>query len=130
MNATTASTHTNVGEAPPGYNQGWVTHTVHWHAFESLSAERDEFVASPEFMLLGNQWRMRLYPGGSASAAEGMVSLGLWNKSDKAIEIDYGFSVNDENGKQVIYEHSDGPVNFAPVGITPRDFILRHVYHY
>jgi len=36
--------------------------------------------------------------------------------SDKSIEIDFGFSVNDENGKQVVYERSDTPDHFAPVG--------------
>jgi len=112
---TIASTHTHVGTSPPGY-QGWVTHTVHWHGFPSLSTVRGEFVDSPEFMLLGNQWYLGMYPGGDGGAAERMVSLGLWNKSNKAIEIDYGFSVNDGNGKQVVYKQSPGPRNFAPMG--------------
>jgi hypothetical protein len=30
--------------------------------------------------------------------------------SSKAIEIDYGFSINDDNGKQVAYEN-DQPVH-------------------
>jgi hypothetical protein len=110
MNAP-ASTHTHVGAAPPGYNQGWMTHTVHWHGFESLSALRGEFVWSPEFMLLGNQWRLEICPGGTSNAAEGMVTTFLANRSDKAIDIYFCFSVNDENGKQVAYE-----VNFAPMG--------------
>jgi len=118
MNAPiTASAHTHVGTAPPGYNQQeWVTHTVHWHDFPSLSLEQDESVDSPEFMLLGNQWRVELSPGGHASAVEGRVSLYLSNMSDKAIDIQFGFSVNDENGKQVYVERSATPHNFAPVG--------------
>jgi predicted amino acid-binding ACT domain protein len=67
-------------------------------------------------MLLGNPWRLQIYPGGHATAAEGMVSLGLVNKSDKSIEIDYGFSVNYGIGKQVAYKQSDGPYNFDPEG--------------
>jgi hypothetical protein len=98
----------------------WVTHTVHVHGFGSLPSEQDEFVDSPEFMLLGNPWRLRVYPGGSAGEKEGRVSIGLWNHSDKAIEIHYGFSINDEDGKQVAYRISydrlDDPDRFAPMG--------------
>jgi hypothetical protein len=41
-----------------------------------------------------------------------MVSLELSNMSDKAVDIDFGFSVNDGNGKQVAYERSTSPCNF------------------
>jgi hypothetical protein len=76
-------------------------------------------------MLLGNEWRLQIYPGGVAAAAEGMVSLGLDNMSNNAIEIDYGFSVNDGNGKQVAYERSTGPRNFEPVGtVSPEGTAL------
>jgi hypothetical protein len=67
-------------------------------------------------MLLGNPWCLEIYPGGYSDAEEGMTSLYLANMSDNAIEIDYGFSVNDGNGKQVAYDRIDGPFNFAPVG--------------
>ena len=109
---------THVGTAPPGYNHSWVTHTVHYHGFSDLSTERGARFDSPEFMLLGNQWRLEIYPGGDATAAEGMTPLYLWNMSDKSIEIDLGFSVNDENGKQVAYKQTATPFNFAPVGTT------------
>ena len=75
----TASAHTHMGTPPPGYDEEWMTHTIHVHGFASLSTERGESVASPEFML----------PGGHANAAEGMTSLGLCNNSDKAIDIDF-----------------------------------------
>jgi len=115
---TTASAHTHMGTPPPGYDEDWVTHTIHCHGFASLSAaEEGESVDSPDFMLLGNQWRMQIYPGGDTAAAEGMTSLFLYNKSNKAIEIDYGFSVNDGRGKRVAYKRSGAtPRNFAPVG--------------
>jgi hypothetical protein len=67
-------------------------------------------VKSPTFEGFGNQWRLKLYPGGDTTAVEGMMSLFLQNMSDKAIEIDFGFSVNDGNGKQVVYK--DHPVRF------------------
>ena len=70
-----------MGTPPPGYDEEWVTHTVHWHGFASLSAaEEGESVDSLEFMLLGNQWRMQIYPGGDEDAAEGRVSTFLWNR--------------------------------------------------
>ena len=40
-----------------------------------------------------------LNPGGHGDSAEGMANLYLWNKSDKAIDIDFGFSVIDVNGQ-------------------------------
>jgi hypothetical protein len=68
-------------------------------------------------MLLGNPWRLAIFPGGVDAAVDGMVNLYLYNESEKAIDIHYSFSVNDGNGKQVVFKRSDGrPVNFAPVG--------------
>jgi hypothetical protein len=129
-----ASSHTHVGTAPPGYQNEWVTHTVHWHGFESLSSERDEYIPSPEFMLVGNQWYLELYPGGDDDAAEEMASLYLENMSNKSIEVEYGFSVNDGNGKQVAYKQSPFTRNFAPVDtddISRRDGqILRSAQSY
>jgi hypothetical protein len=58
-----------------------------------------------------------MYPGGYGDdAEEGMVTLCLWSMSNKAIEIYFGFNVNDGNGKQVAYQRSTGPRNFGPVG--------------
>jgi hypothetical protein len=107
-----------MGPPPGGYHEEeWVTHTVHCHGFERLPSARGEFEDSPEFMLLGNPLRLQMYPGGSANADEGMVSIYLQNMSDKAIDdIDFGFSVNDGNGKLVAYERTPSPCNFCPVG--------------
>ena len=112
----TASSHTHMGTPLPGYQNEWVIHTVHVHDFASLLTVRGVYVDSPEFMLLGNPWRLGLFPGGHVNAAEGMVTLDLCNMSNKSIDIGYGFSVNDKNGKQVAYEQSNGPFNFAPGG--------------
>jgi hypothetical protein len=64
-----------------------MTHTVHWHGFGGLPSEQGEFVDSPDFMLLENEWHLAIFPGGSANAVKEW-SLYLWKKSDKAIEID------------------------------------------
>ena len=60
MNAPTTSVH--IGTPPNGY-QEWTSTKVHVHGFADLSAMRGTPV-SPEFMALGNPWRLRLYPGG------------------------------------------------------------------
>jgi hypothetical protein len=118
MSAVTASAHTHIGTPPPGYHQEWVTHTVHVHGFAGLPSERDEYADSPEFMLLGNPWSLMIFHGGDSIAADGMVSLYLDNMSDKDIEVDFAFSVNDGNGKQLAYKRSVGPNNFSPKGIA------------
>ena len=86
-----------------------------FHGFASLSTERGKSVESPEFNGLGNQWRLKLHPGGDEDAAEGMVSVYLWNRSNKAIEIDFGFSVDDGNGNLVAYKGTTTPNNFDPM---------------
>jgi hypothetical protein len=67
-------------------------------------------------MQLGNLWRLRVFPGGCDDAGDGMVTLDLYNESNKAIEIEYGFIIIDGSGKQVAYKRSAGPSNFGPVG--------------
>jgi hypothetical protein len=49
-------------------------------------------------MLLGNQWLLAIYPGGNEHADEGMVSLFLWNMSEKSIDIDFGSVTTIERG--------------------------------
>jgi hypothetical protein len=63
-------------------------------------------------MLLGDEWSLAVYPGGDETAEEGLVSLDLYNMSDKAIEVDVCFGVIDGNGKQVAYKR--GPFIFDP----------------
>jgi hypothetical protein len=43
-----------------------------------------------------------LFPGGDRVALEGLASLYLFNMSNKAIKLDFRFSVNDSDGKQVL----------------------------
>ena len=119
MNApTTASSHTHMGTPPPGYHQEWAKHTVHCHGFANLSAERGARVYSPEFMLLWNQLRLEICPGGDASSDVGMVSLYLNNRSDEVIDVDFGFGVNNGNGKQVEHNRSARLYHFDPVGVA------------
>jgi hypothetical protein len=117
MNATptiASSSHTHVGTPPLDYHEEWETHIVHYHGFASLSTERNQYVESPEFMLLGNEWSLAVYPGGSRHAAEGMTSIFLWNMSSTGITIEYGFSINDGKGKQVAYKRLATPDYLGP----------------
>ena len=46
---------------------------------------------------------MRLHPGGRGDSAKGIATLDLINRSNKAIDIEFRFSVIDRNGKQVAF---------------------------
>jgi len=113
MNASPTAASVHVGTPPPDFN-GWTTTKVYVHGFANLSAVRNVPVASPEFIALGNPWRLMLYPGGVVR--EGWVAIYLRNWSNESIDVNVGFSINDGNGKQVVYEQSPGPRNFAPMG--------------
>jgi len=114
MNAPTlASVH--LGTPPQGY-QEWATTKVHVHGFADLSAERNVPVDSSEFMAVGNPWRLRLYPGGDANSREGWVAIYLCNCSNKSIDMNFGFSINDGNGNQIANGQTVNPITFGPVG--------------
>jgi hypothetical protein len=61
---------------------------------------------------------LQINPGGCGEAAEGMVCIYIYNRSNKAIDIHFGFSVNDENGKQVAHDQSDNPEHFDSVAVS------------
>ena len=107
--------------------------TVHVHGFPKLSSVRNEFVDSPEFMLLGNQWGVWSYFHVDAMMQpKEMVSLYLCNMSNKVIKMKFGFSVNHgNNGKQVACTNNRPLQNILVLwALTPEpgDFqILRNV---
>jgi hypothetical protein len=131
-----ASSNTHVGRAPPGYNQKFMTHTLHFHDFSSLSTVRGEFVKSPEFMLLDNQWSVEMYPGGDKEemypGGDEEGSIYLQNMSNNAIDVEYGFSVKYGGGKQLVYQsthHTFDPANSTGlsswgVGVAKRSVLL------
>jgi hypothetical protein len=108
-------TSVHVGTPPKGY-QEWMTTKVHIHGFADLSAERGAFVNSPEFIALGNPWRLKLHPGGRNSSKTGWVSIKLVNRSNKSIDMNFGFSIKDGKGKQVVNMQTSTPIPFDPVG--------------
>ena len=61
--------------------------TFHFHDFENLSTPKGEFIWSPDFSLVGHEWRIQLFPRGCRRATEGMLSVQLWNASPKSITL-------------------------------------------
>jgi hypothetical protein len=114
MNAPRVET-VHLGTPPQGY-QEWTTTKVHVHGFVGLSTERDVPVYSPEFMALGNPWRLKLYPGGDANNRTGLVGMYLVNQSNESIDMKVGFSIKDGKGKQVAKKQTSGYTTFDLVG--------------
>jgi hypothetical protein len=104
-----------VGTPPTGY-QEWTTTKVHVHGFADLSAVRNVPVDSSEFMALGNPWYLALYPGGRVHSETGWVAIYLQNRSSKSIDMNFGFSINDGNGKQIVSIQTSTPFTFDPRG--------------
>ena len=93
----------------------WKTTAVRFHGFANLSTTRGEYVASPEFSCLGHQWILMLFPGGRAESKEGYAAVALGNRTNKSIEISYGFSVRDASVKEVVY-HKPETKEFGAYG--------------
>jgi len=92
----------DVGTPPEGYKE-WTHALVRFHGFANLPITRDEYVESPEFSCFGHQWVLKLYPGGRDNSDEGYVAIGIVNRSNTSIKIQYCYSVRDADGKEVMY---------------------------
>ena len=116
---------------PSSNFEDWTTTNVRFHGFADLSTTaRDEPVESPEFSCFGHQWELDIYPGGYEKSNDGYVAVFLSNMTAEAIKIQYGLSVRDAAGKEVVYYEPatrefgavDGPngrgnVNFAKLSL-------------
>ena len=85
----------------------WTTTEVRFHGFASLPSERDVEVESPEFSCFGHEWVLDIYPGGKENSDDGYVAVYLSNMSNKPIKIQYGFSVRDAFGKEVVHHEPE-----------------------
>ena len=112
-----ANREVHVGTAPKEF-EDWTSTNVYFHGFANLTTTRGEGVESPEFSCFGHQWTLILYPGGRANSDEGYAAIGLLNKSNTSIEIEYAFSVRDTRDAkgEVVYRQSTGPKEFAAMG--------------
>ena len=79
---------------------------VRFHGFGDLTTTRDEYVKSPIFSCFGHQWRLYIYPGGKNDSREGYVAVKLVNRSTSIIKIQYGYSIKDADGKEVVHHKS------------------------
>ena len=106
---------------------------VYYHGFADLSTVLNVPVDSPEFMALGNPWCLYLYPGGVVSSKMGRVAIVLCNRSNKSIDMNFGFSIKDGNGNQIASiqtsTHTFGPVGRSSLGSSSNmgwyDFVER-----
>ena len=96
----TMSVKVDVG-TPTGNIKPWTTAEVHFHGFADLTTTRNESAVSPEFICLGHEWRLAVYPGGLGASREGMMDAYLYNLTNKPIKVEFGFSVKDSAGKHV-----------------------------
>ena len=92
---------------PPYDVEDWETTVVRFHGFANLPTTRDEDVVSPLFLCLGYQWVLKLYPGGDEDSTEGYVAVELCNQSNTSIKIQHGYSVRDDEGKEMVYHEPD-----------------------
>jgi len=92
---------------PPDGTSNWTTTVVRFHGFANLPTTRGDIVESPEFSCFGHQWGLDLYPGGSNNSSEGYAAVVLCNASNASIKLQYGYSVRDANGREVVYEQKN-----------------------
>ena len=59
---------------------------------------------------------MDIYPGGSGNSDDGYVAIDLSNMSNKSIEIEYGYSVRDAAGKEVVHRSKPKTYEFGGDG--------------
>ena len=88
-------------------HEEWTRTEVRFHGFASLPSERDVEVESPEFSCFGHEWVLDIYPGGKENSDDGYVAVYLSNMSNKPIKIQYGFSVRDAFGKEVVHHEPE-----------------------
>ena len=102
-----------VGTPPDEYEKTeYTTVEVHFHDFANLPSERNNQTASPQFTCLGRKWELRLFPGGDETSDPGNIAVYLAHMSHGTIKLDYKFTVENSDGKQVAYWATE--VEFGP----------------
>jgi hypothetical protein len=85
-----------VGEAPSNFPSCWELTTVYFHGFADLPHERGSDVDSSKFQCLGHEWRLKLYPRGTAAknekgeyAVEESISLFLISEGYGSVNVQF-----------------------------------------
>jgi hypothetical protein len=89
----------NVSTAIAQPPQQWKPFHFNVSNFKDLPTTRDHYVSTPEFLCNGHKWYLRIYPGGNDRAAEGMVSMYLYHRSEGRVSANYDLMVIDKAGK-------------------------------
>ena len=95
---------------------GWTRTEICFHGFADLTTTRDEEVESPLFSCFGHQWKADLFPGGDEGSDDGFISIYLCNMSNKPIKIQYGYSIKDADGKEVVHRTKTNKFGGADYG--------------
>lgn len=61
--------------------------------YSGLSTKMGDSIESPEFLLCGFQWQLRIFPGGSLESHRGYISYYLASKSNRVARASYKLSV-------------------------------------
>ena len=111
-----------------------VLRSGHQLRFGFITLQTNKCEASPEFSCLGRQWKLKIYPGSEENSAEGQTAIGIVNISDKSIKIEYGFSIKDADGKEVVHKkphtvdlaaHGSGGSNGSCYNLAKRSKIMK-----
>ena len=84
---------------PSTHFDGWTRTEVCFNGFKS-----------PEFSCFGHKWKLRLFSGGRSGSRDGCAALFMFNMSNAGIKIQFGCSIRDAAGKEVVY-HESKPKN-------------------
>lgn len=85
-------------------------------------------IESPEFLLCGFQWQLRIFPGGSLESHRGYISYYLASKSNRVARASYKLSVcNQIAGADDESFASSGVRVFEAKGVQVRKLIFREL---
>jgi len=89
---------------------GWTTTEVRFHGFMDLSAGIGGEVESPEFSCFGDQWTLKLQAT-TGDVRSNHIAAELENLSYPGAEIEFGYSIRDEWGREMIHLGEDEGYN-------------------
>eukprot|EP00956_Cyclotella_meneghiniana_P010909 scaffold15241_cov65-Cyclotella_meneghiniana.AAC.2 len=71
---------------------------VHFHNFADLPQQKGTELQSSKFTCAGHEWYLKLYPKGTMTAKEGMLSVVLCTDSTSKIVVDFDIITKKNNG--------------------------------
>ena len=106
----TSSVH--IGAPPSDRLRDYVSTKVYFHGFADPQTENGKCVESPTFFCLGYESCLQLYPRGNKKEDAECLTAYLVPRSSVAIQVEYYFSVEDEN-RGVITKKIDSPASWG-----------------